>query len=297
MPFTLQRFNMINNITIMNHTIYAPNDRRHLGLYKTLKIICNNLFSHRQMIFKLFLRDFTATHRKSFFGSAWIILAPILGMTTWIFMNSAGVLKPGQTDVPYPAYLLIGTSIWGLFIGFYQAAANTLTGGVGFILQVKYPHEILLAKQALEQLANFTIGLILNLAILRYFNVSLSARVLMLPISILPIFFLAASIGLFVSVFSALASEFKKSMDLLLGMLLYVTPVIFSIQNENPLLKKVIEINPLTYLICGSRDLILTGKINNLSAFLGVSAFSLILFIFSLRFFFISENRVIEKML
>ncbi len=46
---------------------------------------------------------------------------------------------------------------------------------------------------------------------------------------------------------------------------MFVTPVIYSAKIDVPLLQTIIYYNPLTYLICGPRDLILYGNMNGLT--------------------------------
>jgi lipopolysaccharide transport system permease protein len=113
-------------------------------------------------------------------------------------MNATGILNPGEVGIPYPAYVLISSSIWGLFMGFYGAAAGTLGAGGGFIMQVKYPHEALLIKQVAQHLANFSITFVINIIVLLLFQVVPSWGILLFPIMIIPLFLLGGAIGLII---------------------------------------------------------------------------------------------------
>src|SRR4030042_1253111 len=116
---------MIMNKEII--TIYEPNQRLKLGWFRIWIIMIKNIIASRDLIAQLFKRDFLAVYKKSFLGSAWIFITPVLGIVSWVIMNSAGVLKPGDVGIPYPAYVLISTSIWGLFMGFYDSSTETLS--------------------------------------------------------------------------------------------------------------------------------------------------------------------------
>ena len=85
-------------------------------------------------------------------------------------------------------------------------------------------------------------------------------------------------------------------MDLGLGLILFITPVIYSSNISNPVLKSVVEWNPLTYLVGFPRDLILYGKILTPERYIGAAVFALCAFLVSWHLFYISEQRVIEKM-
>ncbi|KKP95267.1 MAG: ABC-transporter integral membrane component [Candidatus Moranbacteria bacterium GW2011_GWE1_36_7] len=277
--------------------VYQPNSRQKTGFLKSLFLMAKNIKNSRELIWQLFVRDFLAAYKKSFLGIGWIILAPIFGIVSWVFMNYAGVLKPGDVGIPYPAYILLGTSFWGLFMGFYTSAAETLNTGQGFIMQVKYPHEALLAKQILQQLANFLASFIVIMLVLLSFKVIPSWQILILPILILPMLFLGAGIGLLVSVIGVVANEIRRIMDIALGTLIFFTPIIYSSDSTGGMIAKIIKINPLTYIIGGVRDAITYGKIENLSYFIWSGIGSFIFFLFAWRLFYVSEEKVIEKMI
>ena len=112
-------------------TVYKPNMRLETGLLKTICLMAGNVLNSRELIWQLFKRDFFAGYKKAFLGIGWVVLAPIFGILSWVFMNYAGVLKPGNVGIPYPAFVLLSSSFWGLFMGFYQASAETLNSGSG----------------------------------------------------------------------------------------------------------------------------------------------------------------------
>lgn len=282
----------------MNATIiYEPNKRAKLGWFKTWITMGKDIIRTRELIYQLWRRDFLMMYKKSFFGMGWLVLAPIMGIISWVFMNATGVLAPGDIGVPYPAYILLSTTIWGLFINFYTGASQTLQIAQGFITQVNFPHHVLLIKQAMQQLASFFISFVISILILIFLKVNISWMTLLIPFFILPLFFIASAIGLFVSIITIVTPDLQRVFTFVMGLLLFVTPVIYSSNVDSPLLQIVIKWNPLTYLIGGVRDAIFFGHIEHLNRYL-ISAFiSLFLFLIFWRLFYISEEKVIEKML
>lgn len=280
-----------------NITIYEPGERRKTSFFHVWLKMLKNILKSKELIYQLFRRDFLMAYKKSFIGLWWIALSPIVGVVSWIFLNSSGILKPGDVGIPYPAYVLLSSSIWGLFMGFFTSAAGTLTAGAGIITQVKYPHEALLMKQTAQHIAGFLITFIINIIVLLIFQVVPSAWILLFPILVLPLFFLGAGIGLIVSVISAVATDIEKIITIILGVIFFATPVIYTKSSMSPLFQNVVDWNPLTYLIGGVRDAIIYGRIENLDKFLYVSLGSFIFFMLAWRLFYISEDKVIEKMI
>lgn len=278
-------------------TVITPDDRSHIGFFKGWIIMVRNIIASWDLIKVLFKRDFFAVYRKSFLGLTWLFIAPLMGIISWVFMNATGILKPGEMSVPYPAFVLLSTTIWGLFVGFYSAAAGTLGAGSGIIMQVKYPHEALLVKQLGQQLAGFAINFVIILIALAAFGVTPSWQTILFPILIIPLLLLGAGIGLLVSVINVVASEAQKVMDILIGLLIWVTPVIYSPKFDNAFLQTVIKWNPLTYLVGGMRDLILHGHMEHWDRFGYCSLLSLAAFLICWRLFYVSEPYVVEKMI
>jgi lipopolysaccharide transport system permease protein len=282
-----------NEMTI----VYEPNSRSKKGLISTWIILINNIVKNRELIIQLFKRDFLMSYKKSFLGLSWLLITPVMGIISWVFMNVTGVLSPGNVGIPYPAYVLISTSIYGLFMGFFEGASGTLNAGKGFITQVNFPHDTLLIKQTLQQLANFIITFTITILVLLLFGVYPSWKIILLPLLILPMFFLGSAIGLITAVVSVVAIDIHKAIGYAIGLIMYITPVIYSPTKEGTILQSIIKWNPLTYLVCGVRDEIIYGKIYHLDRFIYCSASSLILFLIAWRIFYISEEKVIEKIM
>ncbi|MGD9107311.1 MAG: hypothetical protein PVJ87_10780, partial [Desulfobacterales bacterium] len=191
-------------------TIYRPNQRHDLGFFETWVVMAKNIVKSRELIWQLFKRDFFASYKKSFIGITWIFVAPIMGSVSWVFLNMTGMLHPGDLGIPYPAYVLVGTSMWGLFMGFFNSANATLSAGQALVMQVNYPHEALLFKQTAQHLADFLITFAMNIVVLLVLGVIPSWKLIFFPLVVLPLFFLGAAIGLVTSMISIVAVDVSK---------------------------------------------------------------------------------------
>ena len=254
------------------------------------------LTDHSELLVILFKRDFLFSYRKTILGVSWVVISPIITALSWVLMNFTGVINPGNVGIPYPAYILLNTCLWSLFIGFFKAASETLSAGAHFISLVRFPHEVLFFKQVAQHLVSFLIFFSFNLIILYLFGIVPSWKIIFFPIVALPFLFLGAGIGLMVSIFSVLVQEVQKVADLVFGILIWITPVIYSTDVTNPLLKKITHCNPLTHLVTACREIIISGTIPNPTMYLYSALFSFILFLFSWKWFFLAEDRVIERM-
>ncbi len=279
-----------------NVIIHSADRRRKLGFFMTWILMIKHVFEKHELIKQLFIRDFFMANRRSFLGSAWLFLAPIFGMISWLFLNMAGLLDPGSTLVPYPLYLLNGTLLWGFFMTCVLNAKDTLLVTASYISQVNFPHEVILVKQIMQAVVNALLGFSINLIIMFAFGYPPTWWVLALPIFILPLMMLAAGIGIIFAVIRVVFPDVDRVLQQVLPLLMYTAPIIYSGEVKNTKIAMVIKYNPLTYVISVPRDIILQG-INGRPwyAFILCSIASFIFFLIALRIFYVSEEIVIER--
>ncbi len=281
----------------MTERIYLPNQRAHLSHFETWKRMAGTLWHNRELIGQLFRRDFVGSYKESLLGPTWVFLSPIVGVIAWVILRRSGMLNAGNLDIPYPIYVLVGTTMWGLFMGFYSASASTLRAAGSLLMQINFPHEVYLFEQNALQLVNFSILLLLNLTAMLLFGVSPSWTLLLLPLVLLPLFLAGAAIGLIAAVFGAVTLDVRRGLDLTLGLMIWLSPIIYSPSIESSTLTTITHYNPLTYLVCSGRDIILYGRLYDAGGFFLSSLLALALFLYACRVFYVAETRLVERML
>ena len=99
-----------------------------------------------------------------------------------------------------------------------------------------------------------------------------------------------------VAVITIVVHDINKMVTMGLGFLMFLTPVVYAPTLQNAVVQKVIKWNPMTYLIGGARDVILYGRIENYSGYFYSCLLATVIFMFSWRLFFLSENKVAERL-
>ena len=137
----------------------------------------------------------------------------------------------------------------------------------------------------------------MNILVIIAFGVTPKWETLLLPVVVLPLFFLGASIGLIVSMISIVAVDIHRIINMGMGLVMFATPLIYADNVSHPLVKWIIKWNPLTYLICSARDIIIYGRFYGGIGYVICAMLSLLLFLVSWRLFYVSEDRIIERMI
>jgi hypothetical protein len=95
---------------------YTPDSRTKTNWFATWGEMFRNMWKSRELIYQLFRRDFLMAYKKSFLGVSWILIAPFMGIVSWVFMNATGILTPGDVGILMKHMcllaLLFGDYLW-----------------------------------------------------------------------------------------------------------------------------------------------------------------------------------------
>lgn len=274
--------------------LYTYNQK---GLFGRLILYSKNLKRYSFLFKQLVKVDITNAFKRSFIGMSWLVLTPIISVFVWIMLNGAGIFDPGKTDIPYPAYVLLSTSIWSFFQGSYQVTSNVIINSGRFMVTAKFPHEVLVAEQMVVHCINFIIPFLINIVVLLIYGIKFSWIALLFPITLLPLLLLGTGFGLIVALLRVVAVDFSKLADQCINFLMFLTPIVYAPKIKLDWLANIVKFNPLTYLVGFSRDIITKGTFYETNWYLLFGGISLLFFLFCLRIFMKYEEKLLERLI
>ena len=261
-----------------------------IGIFKSFR-------SHSFLLKKLVSVNIINAYKKSFIGLSWLILTPIISVIVWILLNRAGIMNPGETGIPYPAFVLLSTSIWAFFQGSYQVTSQVIVNSGRFLVTAKFPHELLIGEQLIVHSINFVVPFVINIIVLLIYDVQFHTVAILFPVSLIPLLLLGSAIGMVVSLLRVVAVDLSRLADQCMLFLMFITPIVYSPKVELAWLAEIIKYNPLTYLVGFSRDLLITGTFTNINGFIVCSIFSFVSFLVCFRIFMRSEGKLLERLI
>lgn len=277
-------------------TVYQPNERRG-GILWALRQASEDIRASRHVIVRLFWRDFVAQFRQKILGYFWALLSPLLGIVSFLFLFFVGVLKPGEGEIPYTIYVLIGSTVWGCLPGAMGAVSGGLQSQADLIMRTRIP-KLALAVSSLAGLAyGILISMVTMTIVLFVVGVTPTWWFLAYPLLILPMVMLGTALGLVLSVLGTIARDLVPLATQALSLVMYITPVIYVHSGiENPLVRSIIAWNPITYLVDIPRSLICLGRAEHIDVFLWVALGTVALVTIGLRIFYLLEDLVAERL-
>jgi ABC-type polysaccharide/polyol phosphate export permease len=250
----------------------------------------------REIIWRLFLRDFVSQFRQRLLGYAWAFLTPLLGIASFVLLNYAGVLHPGEVTVPYPLYVFLGTSVWGLMVGAVTVVSGALLAHGDLVLRTSIPKMAL----SVASVAGLVYGQVVNFVVLAMvlivFRVTPSWGALLLPVMLVPVLILGVGIGLVLAVTGAVARDLTPVATSLLGLAMYITPAVYVPSFSNRWLRAAVTYNPLTYLIDEPRNVLFRGALEHPTGFTLAVLFSILTLIAGVYAFYLIQDHVAERL-
>lgn len=246
---------------------------------KLARSMAHDLWASRELAWRLFVRNISAQYRQSLLGYLWAFLPPIFTTLIFVFLNSQKILNIGETSIPYPAYVMMGTLLWQGFVDALNSPIKLVTSSKSMLVKINFPRESLILAGVGEVLFNFTIRLVLMLIVFIWFRIAVTPMILLAPFGILALMALGLMIGILLTPIGILYKDIEKGLLIITRMWFFLTPVVYPPPTKWPasLLAKV---NPVSPLLITTRDLLTTGKVSSLGGFwliIGITLFLMLL--------------------
>ena len=255
------------------YTAYRQDNR----LALLVNEIREELYASRHVVLQVFIRDLKAAYRKSYLGYLWAVIPGLATTAIWMFLNSQNIIKVAETPIPYPLYVLIGSTLWMFFSQAVQSPLGSFASGSGVFMKLKVsPFAFILAG-----LGSLLFDLLLKLAFLApvciWFGISPPLESLFLfPLGILGILMLGLAIGILLIPLGSLYGDISRFVGFALGFLMYLTPVVYPVPKDG-WAATLVHLNPATYLLGATRDWLCFGESAYAPQFFILLATSLIL--------------------
>lgn len=223
----------------------------------------------------LLLQSLRASYRQSWLGYFWLLLPPLATTATWVYLNSAGVLEVGQTETPYPVYVLTGTLLWQVFADALHSPLQKLSSARKILTKSRMPHEAWLMAGLFEVLFNFAVRLVILLPVVIWFRPSWDWALLLVPLGMMSLLLLGFAIGLLLAPVGLLYQDVPRALTLITGFWFLLTPVIYPLPAGGPA-SLLATLNPVAPLLTTTRRWLTLGAVAPARGFAPVLVLSLL---------------------
>ena len=224
------------------------------------------IYDYRELLKTNVKKDIRGRYKASVLGVLWSFINPLLQVLVYAIVFP--YLMKGAAD-HYVVYLVTGIIPWTFFQTVVNQSTTCIKSNSGIIKKVYFPRIIL-------PLSAFFSGLI---------NFFISCVIIVFFCLIFGIFGLA--LGTIFGAIDAYIQDTEYIVNFILMMAMYGAPIIYekSIFPEGSRISAMIELNPMTHIMDGYRDVFMNHQIPNLRAIGIVFLGSFILFLIAVAIF------------
>ena len=254
-----------------------------------------DLKASRELAWRLFVRDFSARYRQSVLGIFWAFLPPIVMGLVFIILESRKVINLGETDIPYPVFVLVGTSLWQLFTESLNAPLRSVTSAKSMLAKINFPREALVVSAFYEVLFNLFIKILILVGVFLIFRVQVTWGLLLAPFAVLMLILLGISLGLLLTPIGVLYTDISNALIIGTQFWFFITPVVYPPPQTFPY-SLIATLNPVSPSLIGARDLITKGLLTNVEPFLVVSVLTFVVLFIAWVIYRLALPIIIERM-
>ncbi len=223
-----------------------------------LKAIFSDLHAGRELAWRLFLRDLSAQYRQTFFGYIWAFLPPLAAAVPFIFLNSQGIINLSGSGIPFPAFAMMGTLLWQVFVDSFSSPAQALTMAKPMLAKINFPREAVLLGGMYMVFFNFLVRLLLLAGVMTWWKVAPGGSLLFFPLAMFGLMLTGFALGLLIAPLAGFYGDVMRAVPIFSQFWMLLTPVVYPARTEG-LAGWLAVWNPVSPLITTAREA-LTGQ-------------------------------------
>lgn len=224
------------------------------------------IWQYREMINSFVKKEIRARYQKSVLGVLWNYINPLVQIAVYTFVFTLIF----RSDVKvYYLFLTTAMMPWNFFSDSLNHGSSAIVNNADMVKKIYFPREVLVISTVNAKFVNLVISMIF------IFAASLVAPIRMDPyrLWIIPLIMIIEYLqALGLALIAAAVTVFLRDVQFIINVVLmawiWMTPVMYSLDNVPAGLGKVLLINPMTWTITAFRDVLYYNRYPTVMAML-----------------------------
>jgi lipopolysaccharide transport system permease protein len=265
----------------MEQKVNNPQSRVHIHIQPATgwaALELGQLWSFRDLLYMLALRDIKLRYKQTALGVAWVILQPLIASLIFAVIFGRFANLPSD-NLPYLLFVYAGMLPWNMFSGALQRAGNSLIADSRLISKVYFPRISIPISSTLAVLLDTAVAFAVMVGLIILYHVPLTLNLLALPFLLVLTLVTSIGVSLFFSALNVYYRDFMFALPFVVQVWMYASPVVYSSSLIPAPFRPLYILNPLVGIIEGFRwSLLGQGEFPALS--IGISiVISIIIFL------------------
>ena len=212
--------------------------------------IVKDLYNYRELLKTSIQKDIGGKYKHSFLGILWSFINPLLQITVYAFVFQI-ILRSNIEN--YAVYLCCGLIPWQYFSSVVLRGSAVMVDNGNIIKKVYFPREILPLSLVSSEGVNFMISTIIILGFVIFGGIGLSYFAFWYFLIFAIQYVVSIGVALIVSSITVYFRDLQHILGIIMQLLFYATPIVYSMDSVPANFKWLVKINPMSYLIEGYR--------------------------------------------
>lgn len=220
--------------------------------------------SNRVLIYQLAKREVISRYRGSLMGLTWSFFNPLLMLAVYTFVFSVvfnarwGLETAHKGD--FAIILFVGILVHGIFAECVNRAPGLIVGSASYVKRVVFPLETLPWVAMGAALFHAAVSLVVLLLAQLIIRGTLPVTALYFPLVLFPLILTTMGMAWLLAALGVFVRDIGQMTGILTTILLFMAPVFYPVSALPEGIRKWIYLNPLTFIIEQSRDVLIWGK-------------------------------------
>ena len=203
------------------------------------------IWRFRELLIAFASRDLKLRYKQTALGVIWVILQPLMAAGVFSFVFGS-VAKLPSGGLPYFVFSYAGLLGWNLFSGILTRVSSCLVGNTNLISKIYFPRLILPLSNLGSVLIDFAVAAAMMALLLVVYRISPSLTLLLFPLWMLLLTAAAVGLGLIAAALAVPYRDVQFILPVFTQILLYASPVAYSMDAVPERLRWVYALNPLS---------------------------------------------------
>jgi lipopolysaccharide transport system permease protein len=211
------------------------------------------------LILTLAHKEVKVRYKNNALGYLWSLANPLASALVFYFAMQV-VFKSTIPD--YPLFLIIGLFSWQWFNNYLIGACNVFLANGSLIKKSVFPRSVLPIALDIQDAFHFVMSIPITICFMLFYGIPIGSSILTGALLLIPAqFLLLLGLGLAASSINLFFRDMERILMIVLNMMMYLSPVLFSVDRVPAPYNEWMAYNPVTPLIEAWRGVFLSNEL------------------------------------
>jgi lipopolysaccharide transport system permease protein len=217
------------------------------------------LKQNSDILWVLVQKELTVRYKNSLIGFLWSILHPVILSVIYYFAFKI-VIRVKAAN--YALFLMSGLFLWQWFQGSFLTSLNSFFNNRPLVKKLPFDRYLLPMSSVLAGMIHLIASLPALIILMLVFHIPFTAQIMFLPLILADCFILVFAVSLVFSIMNVFFRDFERIMNIMLQVIFYATPIVYTADMIPRRFKIIMLLNPLSPMFESWRTIFLGGNVD-----------------------------------